>query len=537
MKTLKKPAGHALRYGAMLALALGIGVSAPTAEAEDLIIGVGTLGTFEWAPSRNGHDNNLIAAHWADPFVALDPKTGQLVPGLAESWELSEDKQTWTFKLRPNVPFHDGWGTVTAADVKYTWGEWIAEGNNHEPAQQMSQAIDDKMDNFEIVDDLTFKLHTTRPVLHLPALLCSCDTGLQVVPKKYHDEKGFDAENSQPIATGPWKFVSGTPGVEVVLEAVKDHWRRAPKFDRLIFKEIPDDAARLVQLQSGTIDLAAIDSSLVGEAKAAGLGIIPLPYFANTFLILGGSYWGDDALDKDSPWIQADAPEKGKAIREALSLAIDRQIIVDRILGGYGEIEYGPVFQYNNNPGLMDPSWKLPEYNVELAKQKLAEGGYPDGFEITLFMYPDDIDLPGIAEAIAGMWEEIGIKVTRQPGDEGILDEKLDAKSTDGLAWVKIAKYRPEPASTVSVYRKDTPRDFKFFHPSIDAEYPKMAEEPDQEKRYEIAREILTDMINDTAAISLFNAHRPIIVGPKIADWQPTPGDPELNSLETAAPK
>ena len=135
------------------------------------------------------------------------------------------------------------------------------------------------------------------------------------------------------------------------------------------------------------------------------------------------------------------------------------------------------------------------------------------------------------------MWEEIGIKVTRQPGDEGILDEKLDAKSTDGMAWVKIAKYRPEPASTVSVYRKDTPRDFKFFHPSIDDNYPKMAEEPDQAKRYEIAREILAGLINDTAAISLFNAHRPIIVGPKIAEWHPTPGDPELNGLETAVPK
>ena len=69
MKTLKKPAGHALRYGAMLALALGLGVSSPGAQAEDLVIGVGTLGTFEWAPSRNGEDNNLIAAHWSDPFI------------------------------------------------------------------------------------------------------------------------------------------------------------------------------------------------------------------------------------------------------------------------------------------------------------------------------------------------------------------------------------------------------------------------------------------------------------------------------------
>lgn len=219
-----------------------------------------------------------------------------------------------------------------------------------------------------------------------------------------------------------------------------------------------------------------------------------------------------------------------------MSLAIDRQIILDKILGGYGTINYAPVFQYNNNPGLTDPAWTLPEYDLELAKQKLAEGGYPDGFPITLFMYPDDIDLPGIGEAIAGMWEELGLTVTRQPGDEGILDEKLDAQETDGLAWVKIAKYRPEPASTVSVYRKDTSRDFKFFHPSIDENYPRLAEEPDEDKRYEIAREILGDLRSDIAAITLFNADRPVIVGPKIKEWNPTPGDPELNSLDTAQP-
>ncbi len=537
MSIRRKPINSALRYGAIVACVMGIGVASQDAMAEDLVIAVGTLGSFEWAPSRNGEDNNLIAAHWSDPFIGLDPKTGQLSPGIAESWELSDDGKTWTFKLRAGVPFHDGWGTVTAEDVKYSWGEWMSEGSNHEPAQQMAQAVDGSLDNFEIVSELEFKLHTTKPVLHLPALLCSCDTGLQVVPKKYHDEKGADAENTQPIATGPWKYVSGTPGVEVILEAVKDHWRKPPAFDRLIFKEIPDDAARLVQLQSGTIDLAAIDSSLVAEAKAAGLNIIPLPYFANTFVILGGSYWGDDALDRDSPWIQADNPEKGLAIREALSLAIDRKLILDRILGGYGEVNYAPVFQYSNNPELTDPSWKLPEYNPELAKQKLAEGGYPDGFPITLFMYPDDIDLPGVGEAIAGMWEEIGIKVTRQPGDEGILDEKLDAKATDGLAWVKIAKYRPEPASTIAVYRRDTPRDYKFFHPSIDENYPRIAAEMDEKKRYEIAREILASLKDDVGAIPLFTADRPIIVGPKIGEWRPTPGDPELNSLETATPK
>jgi peptide/nickel transport system substrate-binding protein len=532
----KKPRRLAEIFAVLSCLFALASPSAP-ALATDLVVAVESLGTFEWGPQRNGDENAIISMHWSDPLVTVDPKTGQLSPGLAESWEISDDGKTWTFKLRPGVKFHDGWGTLTAEDVKYTWEQWIAPDTTHSSGQVLSQAIDGNMDNFEIVDDLTFKLHTTKPVVHLLALLCGCDTGLQVVPKKYHDEKGADAENTHPISTGPWKYVSGTPGVEVVLEAVKDHWRKPPAFDRLIYKQIDDEAARLVQIQSGAVDIASVDSSLIGEAKAAGLEIIPLPFVYNVFVVLGGQYWGADTLDRNSPWIQADNPEKGLAIRQAMSLAIDRQLIVDRILGGYGEINHAPLFQYNNNPDLTDPSWTVPEYNPEMAKQKLAEGGYPDGFPVTLFMYSDDVDLPGIAEAIAGMWESIGIKVNRMPGDEGILDEKLDKQDTAGLAWVKLAKTRPEPASTISNYRMANTRDYKLFHPAIEEGFPKLTDEPDYAKRFAIGREILGALKDDVTMITLFNAHLPIVVGPKVGGWSPSPGDPEINNLETATPK
>ena len=119
-------------------------------------------------------------------------------------------------------------------------------------------------------------------------------------------------------------------------------------------------------------------------------------------------YSGSPKLDRNSPWIQADNPQKGLAIRQALSLAIDRELIRDKVLAGAGEVNFGPLLQYNNNPNTMDPSWTLPAFDKEAAKKKLAEGGYPNGFPITLFEYEDDVDTVGIAQAIAGMWRDIG---------------------------------------------------------------------------------------------------------------------------------
>jgi peptide/nickel transport system substrate-binding protein len=497
-----------------------------------LTVAVGSIGPGEWAPSRTGDDMADVSKHLFSTLTRIDHKTRKFVGLLAESYSMSPDGRTWTFKLRKGVPFHDGWGTVTAEDVKFSWAQWISENSNHANSAPLTQAVDGDMNNFKVINDLEFSVTAATPVVTLESVLSDQGNGLQVVPKKYYEQEGAKA-NEHPIGTGPWKFVSYELGVEAVYAAVENHFYKSPSFDKLVLKEVPDSAARLTQLQSGAVDMAALDAGLVGEAKAAGLEMRTIPDVGNVFLILGGGFWGSDKLDRDAPWIQADAPEKGKAIREAMSLAINRQLIIDSVMQGQANLAAGPLLQDQSNPALRDPALSPPAYDVDRAKERMAAGGFPDGFDITLYMYDDYVDLPGIGEAVAGMWEQIGIKVKRMPGDEGTLTDRMNERNTGGLASVKVAGLKGEPATQLVNYRSTAERSNGFYSPAIDEGYDKMIAELDRDRRYGIARDIIAALRSDGTAITMFTVNLPFIVGPQIDAWDPVPGLDEMTGFET----
>lgn len=483
-----------------------------------------------------------------EALVGVDPTTRQLVGELAASYTLQDDGKTWDFILKTNIPFHDGWGNVTSADVQHSWAGYIDPDSTHGGAAQMAQAVDGDMKNFEIVNDLEFKLHTEHPVVFLPATLCSCNNGLVVSSKKYFDEKGVDAEKNHPILTGPYEFVSFTAGVELVMKAVPNHWRQTPAFENAIIKEIPDGAARELQVQSGAVDIAELDPSLAGEATAANLQVLSVKDIGNAFVILGGMY--DPSItavpddpdrvfvnDANSPWIQAAAPEKGLAIRQAMSLAIDRATILDKVLQGHGSLATGPLIQYNANPELNDASWDLPAFNLDEAKQKLAEGGYPDGFPVTIFEYPGgEVDTKSVDQAIAGMWKDLGLDVTEHVAEEDLLDERLDKADTAGLAWVKYAGWAAEPAETLVRYSVNKARDYKLLIPAIEDGYKATSTELDPAKRWQIARDVITKMRDDYSMLTLYDVDMLFVAGPTIGGWDPIPGLNAFTRPETLKP-
>jgi peptide/nickel transport system substrate-binding protein len=252
-------------------------------------------------------------------------------------------------------------------------------------------------------------------------------------------------------------------------------------------------------------------------------------------VLLGGSYYGTEFLDKTSPWIQADNPEKGLAIREAMSLAIDRQLIIDKVLHGEGRPAMGPIIWYPNED-LTDPSWQLPAYDLDLAKKKLAEGGYPDGFPVKMPIFADDINTDTIGEAIAGMWEELGLQVTRDPTEKDLIDPLQLNKTTQGLAYVLISGYTAEPAMTLANFLSARSDDAKMFLDVIDKGYEQSSAEPDYAKRFAIARDVIGKLRDFYSPISLFDVNMPFVMGPKIASWDPLPGLNSINGLETAKP-
>ena len=519
--------------------------SGPTTAPPDtavLTVATDNLGSQIYAPHLSGQENRLIVMMIGDTLTQLNKQTGAIDPALAESWTPSADLKTWTFKLRAGVPFQDGYGTLTAADVRFSWEQWLdPETAQGAIGDLVLQAIDGNIANFEIVSDLEFKLHTENPVANLPAVLTDFAQSITIQSKKYFDEDK-DKANVHPLGTGPYKFVSNAPGVEVVLEAVDSHpFRDAPTFKKLVIKEIADQAARLAQVQAGSLDLALGDSGLVGEAEAAGVRIQKIDDVENCSITLGGYYLGTPALDVDSPWIQANEPAKGKAIRDAMSLAIDRATILDRIVHGYGSLTYGPLMNFPRIGLLNDPSWTPPPYDVALAKQKLAEGGYPDGFPITLRLW----EQVASGEAVADMWKEIGIDVTVELTEQALMrplfqaSNKPDGNSaTDGLAWIFCQGAYPTPElNLVNAFMK-TGRNMQMFNPAIDVAEEAMRTEPDEAARYTIVRQLVTTLRNDGAPINLYTADYPWFLGPRIGSWDPYPRLNALAAMETvtAAP-
>ena len=494
------------------------------------------FGQMDFSTAGAGGDTEKIMLQIQEPLTTVDPETFEVVGHLAESFELSDDELTWTFRLRPGIPFHDDWGTVTAEDVKYTWEQWMVDESLHGRRDQVRRIVGEDPNNVQVVDELTVTITSPTPQVDLPGFLTPYALGMAIDSKRYHDEMGDEA-NLHPIGTGPWEFVSAIPDEEVVLDAVQNHWYRTPGFDRLVLKLIDDGAARLLQTQSGDVDITFLDSDLIGEAEAAGLQLIPVAATANTFLVLGGSYFSNpDSLDVDSPWIQADNPEQGLAIRRAMSHAIDRQVILDTILGGYGQLSRGPLIEFPNVPALTDPSWDVPAFDQDLARQLLTEGGYPDGFELEFFQYPDDIDTVSVGEAIAGMWEEVGLTVNRTPGEEDLLEAREDELNTGGTVWVKLAGYNVEPASRLSSYWSGNDVGLPMTHPAIDEAYESMALEADLDARFAIARDLIATLRDEVIGIPLFASDSLFMAGPRVGSYDPMPGIKDMYNLDTIQP-
>lgn len=496
----------------------------------DLVVALDNLGTQEYTPYLAYSDNQFVTFTMGDWLTIEDPETGQYVGQLAESFELSPDGKTWTFKLRPNVPFHDGKCCMTSEDWKFTWSQYIHPEAGFDATQPMQQAVDNDLEkNFEIVSDLEFKLHTENPIVTLASKVSQAQGGPFLLSKEWYETA--PNANEHPVATGPYKFVSSTQGVEVKFEAVPNHWRQTPSFKTVTLKFVPDPTARLLGVASGEYDIAMMNADQTNEANAQGIRIINVEETGNGYIVLGGQYWGTDQLDRDSPWIQADAPDKGLAIREALSLAIDRATIRDRLMFGGGNLTHCPLFEFPGNPAHVDPSWELPKYDPELAKQKLAEGGYPNGFPISMQIFDQKGGPKSVVVAVSDYWTAIGVQVTQVQTSDEAFGPNIDNRTTAGVAWEQIRGYAEPAVNIISVH--ESREDAKFIDPLWTETYDKMQLEPDYDKRMQMARDLCTQTQKDFRALPLFTNDQPWAVGPDVGNWSPIPHFDQGNSWET----
>ena len=317
-----------------------------------------------------------------ETLVRDQPGEG-LVPALAESWELSADNTEITFKLRENVKFHNG-DTMTAEDVAFSLNRAIASS--------FTASYSGTMDHAEVVDDTHVKLCMKQafgPVLQCLSVPC-----LGIVSKRAVEELGDEGFAAAPVGTGPYKFVEWSSGEKIVLEAFDEYWRGAPTIKDLTFMIMTDRNTAAIALENNEVDVL-YSPDLADREHLESLENVQ-------FIAGDGSvYMWVIAFNNESE-IFSD-----KRVREAISYAINRDEIVDGALNGFGEAVEMPivpsVFGY-------DPEFKGHEYDLEKAKQLMAEAGYADGLTVTIKLNQSST-YTRPAEIVQAQLRQIGINL------------------------------------------------------------------------------------------------------------------------------
>ena len=308
---------------------------------------------------------------------------GEMIPAVAEKYTLSEDGTTYTFTLREGVKFHNG-QTVTAEDVVYSINRCAAVPEGQEkPLVAAFSAVK----SVEALDEKTVAVTIAQRDLEFISYMTAA-----IIPADYENQ------DTAPVGTGPFKFVSRTPQQDFVMERFEDYWGAPAWLDKVTYKICENADALVMNLNGGTIDLCAHLTS----AQASQLN--------QNFQVLEGTMNLVQAIYLNN---QA-KPFDNQLVRQALCYAIDRQGIMDMVADGHGTAvgsSIYPAFTKYFLPELVD---KYP-HDVAKAKELLAQAGYPDGFDMTISVpnnYQPHMDT---AEVVAEQLREAGINVTIQP--------------------------------------------------------------------------------------------------------------------------
>jgi peptide/nickel transport system substrate-binding protein len=369
------------------------------AAAKELNVGLGAEPTSIDPHYHNLGPNNAISDSIYDRLINQNEKQ-QLRPGLAVSWKAIDDT-TWIFKLRKGVKFHDG-SDFTADDVIFTFQRAPTVPNS-----PSSFAIFTKGKTLTKIDDYTIQVKTDKPHPLTPNDISQ----VSIISKKAAQGASTEDFNSgkAAIGTGPFKFIKWVPGDRLILQRNDNYWGPKPEWAVVNIRVIKSAPARVAALLSGDVDF--IDNvpttDITRLKKEPGLS---LSQGVSNRVI----YLHMDQFRDDSPFVKAKDggaiknPLKDVRVRQAISKAINRDLIVERVMEGVA-IPAGQLLPEGFFG--VSPNLKPEKYDPEGAKRLLAEAGVPDGFQLTIHG-PNDryINDAKIAEAIAQMLTRVGIK-------------------------------------------------------------------------------------------------------------------------------
>jgi peptide/nickel transport system substrate-binding protein len=420
----------------------------------------------------------------------VKPMPGKmLAPSLAESWTVSPDQRAYDFKLREGLRFHNG-DPFTAEDVKFSFER--AKG---------AKLLQAKVREVRVVDRYRVRFQLAEPWPDFMTFYGTLATSAGwIAPKKYLEQVGVDGFKKHPIGLGPYKFVSHTPGVELVMEAFEGYWRKTPSVKRLVYKSVPETTTRLAMLKRGDVDVAyLLDAPMAEDVKRDPTLRLAFSGAIGTFYLDFFEQW-----DPKSPWAD-------HRVRLAASHAIDRKAI--------NEAENLGASRLTGNIVPRPFEFAIPiephPYDPARARKLLAEAGYPNGFDAgDLHPWPPYFSM---GEAVAANLAAVGIRTRVRTMERAAFYAALASKKLKGVCVCINAVYG-NAASRIS---QTVPSDGAFAYggyPEIDALYRRQASETDRQKRAELLRQIQTLLHERVRFAPIYDYIWPSGIGPRVEE-------------------
>ncbi len=512
---MTKPVLGTLRRTA-LGLLCGVAISlAPTATAwaqsDDLIVAVSTFSEETMTPWGGSGQRKTYLDVVYEYLTYVEPGTLKTVPGLAESWEVSEDGQRWTFNLRKGVQFSGGYGELTSADVAYSIERLIRDDSRAGPASPMRRLIG----SVETPDDYTVVVNLNFPDFELAQGYFGATQQLGIVSKKHFDTLGEAEAEATPIGTGAYELASITPGSEIVMKLrddVENHWRVTPDFQNIVFKVVPEESTRVAMLRTGEADIAPIGFDSIPTVRDAGLSIVSAEATWSPVVRFGGLIeTSDNRYNPDAPWAI-------REVRQALNYAGDKQTIIDELFQGEGTVASSdtPV-----------PAWSTVEpypYDPDRARELLAEAGFENGFDITIrtFTTAPGAELPLMAEAVALYWQDIGVNASIEPVDWPSLRSEWTEGRANNYVWTHRGFPFASAANGMEAGYLAASVFASFSTAELEAMIQDFSTEVDPASREAKFTEIGQYLRDEAAAVFIALANEPYGISDKVGEWKIT---------------
>ncbi|MGB8622312.1 MAG: ABC transporter substrate-binding protein [Paracoccaceae bacterium] len=498
----------------VLASALALGAVASTAQGQNLVVGfTADADTLDPANHRN-RETETIIRNMYDGILTRDSSMN-ILPQIAESYT-QVSPTIYDFKIRKGVKFHDG-TELTAEDVKFTLDRLTQEGGMGDGQTSPRQSLLGPFKSAEIIDGDTVRVTLSEPWPLLPAML----PFQEVVSKDFVEKVGTDGMATQENGTGPFKLVDWRKGDSVIMERFDDYYGGSPDIapvgkacvDRVIFKIIPESASRVAALLAG-------DAQIINELPPFAVEQVRNSPNADVVSVNGTRSFFIAMNTKGDIFDDV-------RVREAVAHAVDKKLIVDKILGGNAETINGIL-----SPDAFGKNHDLEgySYDPEKSRKLLAEAGYPDGIKVTMDVQGSYKDT---AQAVASLLTKAGIETQVAVGESGLLSKKWrteGGEKTGDMYFTSWGNGSLDPQGIFMPTHHTAARGNSagYSNPDVDKLLDDAATEVDRDKRAGMYQKAEAMAAADVPYVYLWVPQDIYGVSKRLSGWKPSP-DSRIN--------